>query len=143
MAGPNGVSSSTGNRFLDLVPSDTRDRLLDAVTPHQLVEGEILHESGQPISAVYLPTTGIISLLAVTPSGSAVEAGIVGREGFAGIPGVLGRDAPRNTRSMSQIRGAALKVETKIFVEAMESSEALDRLVNAYINAVWSETAQI
>jgi CRP-like cAMP-binding protein len=142
MVGPDDVSTSTGNEFLDRVPSDARDRLFDAATPHELVEGEILQECGEAISTIYLPTTGIISLLAVTGSGSAVEAGLVGREGFAGIPGVLGRDAPRNLQAMSQIAGQALAVETKLVVEEMQESEELARLVNAYINAVWAETAQ-
>ncbi|HEY2802561.1 MAG TPA: Crp/Fnr family transcriptional regulator [Actinomycetota bacterium] len=142
MIGPDDVSTSTGNGFLDRAPSDARDRLFEAATPHELVEGEILHESGQSIDTIYLPTTGIISLLAVTRSGSAVEAGLVGREGFAGIPGVLGRDAPRNVQAMSQIAGQALAVEMKLVVEEMDTSDDLAGLVKAYINAVWAETAQ-
>jgi len=142
MTGPDDVSISTGNGFLDRVPSDARDRLFDAATPYELVEGEILHEPAQAIDTIYLPTTGIVSLLAVTRSGSAVEAGLVGREGFAGIPGVLGRDAPRNVRAMSQISGQALAVETKLVVEEIDASDDLASLVNAYLNAVWAETSQ-
>jgi CRP-like cAMP-binding protein len=142
MVGPDDVFTSTGNGFLDRAPAGARDRLFNAATPHELVEGEILHEPGQAIETIYLPTTGIISLLAVTESGSAVEAGLVGREGFAGIPGVLGRDAPRNLQAMSQIAGQSLAVETKLVVEEMDASDELASLVNAYLNAVWAETAQ-
>jgi CRP-like cAMP-binding protein len=142
MISPDDVSTSTGNGFLDRAPARARDRLFDAATAHELVEGEILHEPGQTIETIYLPTTGIISLLAVSRSGSAVEAGLVGREGFAGIPGVLGRDAPRNLQAMSQIAGQALAVETKLVIEEMDASDELASLVKGYINAVWAETAQ-
>ena len=142
MIDPDDVFTSTGNGFLDRAPSTARDRLFEAATPRELVEGEILQEPGETIETIYLPTTGIISLLAVTRSGSAVEAGLVGREGFAGIPGVLGRDAPGNLQAMSQIAGQALAVETKLVVEEMDASDELASLVKGYINAVWAETAQ-
>ncbi len=142
MIDPDDVFTSTGNGFLDRAPSAARDRLFEAATLRELVEGEILQEPGEPIETIYLPTTGIISLLAVTRSGSAVEAGLVGREGFAGIPGVLGRDAPQNLQAMSQIAGQALAVETKLVVEEMDASDELANLVKGYINAVWAETAQ-
>lgn len=128
--------------MLDRAPSDVRSDLLPAARPHRLGEGEILQDAAEPIKTIYLPTSGIISLVTTAADGTAVEAGLVGREGFAGIPAVLGRDSPRNVRAMSQIEGDALAVDADVFLQAFDSSEVFADLVKGYINAVWAETAQ-
>ena len=54
----------------------------------QLISNVLLHEQGAAIERIYFPLSGMLSLLAVMPSGEAIETGIVGAEGL------LGGDAP-------------------------------------------------
>jgi len=49
----------------------------------------ILHEAGK-LKFVYFPNRGLISLVVIMKSGKTVEAGIVGNEGFTGIPAAVG-----------------------------------------------------
>jgi CRP-like cAMP-binding protein len=142
MAGSGNVSQTTGNALLDQAPDEVKGTLLPSSRPHEILEGEILLEAAEPIKAIYLPTSGIISLVTTMREGSAVEAGLVGREGFAGISALLGREPPGNIRAMGQIPGDALEVDVDTFLDAFASSTAFRDVANGYINAVWAETAQ-
>jgi CRP-like cAMP-binding protein len=142
VADPGTVARPSGNVLLDRVPPDVRAGLVQSSRLFPLMEGETLHEAGEPIKAVYFPTKGIVSVVTVMADGTAVEAGTIGREGVAGISAALGRETPGNLRTMAQISGEALKVEVEAFRQALADSEDLHDLVQAYIQAVWAETAQ-
>ena len=142
MVGSAKIEHAPTSGFLDRAPENARQELLRSARAHDLVEGEILQDVGEPIKTIYLPASGIISLLAVSKEGLSVEAGLVGREGFAGISALLGRESPGNVRAMSQIEGKALEVDADVFGHAMETSEEFSNLAKGYINAVWAETAQ-
>jgi hypothetical protein len=59
-----------------------------AIQPHlkpiRLEHRKILFEMGNPVDAVYFPTTAIISLVVGLSSGEMVEAAMVGRDGVVG-----------------------------------------------------------
>ena len=61
--------------YLDLVPINMGGRLADA---------------GEEMKYVYFPASGIISFVYVLKSGSTAEIGLVGREGFFGVPILFG-----------------------------------------------------
>jgi CRP-like cAMP-binding protein len=142
VADPGTVVHPSGNALLDRIPPEVRDTLVESSRFFPLMEGEILHEAGEPIKAVYFPTKGIISVVTVMADGTAVEAGTIGREGVAGISAALGREAPGNLRAMAQISGESLEVDAEAFRKALESSHELHDLIQSYIQAVWAETAQ-
>jgi hypothetical protein len=50
----------------------------------------VLFETGDTIRHVYFPSRSIVSLLTVIDRHEALEIGLVGREGMAGIPLALG-----------------------------------------------------
>ena len=65
--------------------------------------GTRLVEPNTPIEHVYFLEEGIASVVATTPQGRRIEAGIIGREGLSGIPVLLGWIAPR-TSALSRPR---------------------------------------
>jgi CRP-like cAMP-binding protein len=79
-----------------------RNRLLAALAPEDLaqlsprlepVEFSIRHViqvPEEPITAVYFPETGWISMVALLADGGAAEVGLIGREGMVGLPLALG-----------------------------------------------------
>src|ERR1044072_6771697 len=58
--------------------------------PLTLKFGEVLHEPGVPIAHVYFPVDCVISLLARTEDGRALQVGLVGYEGMVDISLALG-----------------------------------------------------
>jgi CRP-like cAMP-binding protein len=86
---------------------------------------------GAPIEAVYFPETGYASMLATMEDGDAAEVGLVGREGFVGLPVLLGADFD-DVEAMVQNPGTALRMGTAAFREALERIPALRTLLLRY-----------
>src|SRR5258707_8457147 len=74
----------TGNLLLAALPREEFDRFSDQLEVVSLNLGVTLYIPEEPITYVYFPTEGIVSLLAVLEGGESVETGVVGREGMVG-----------------------------------------------------------
>jgi CRP-like cAMP-binding protein len=123
-----------------LPPSELR-----ALIPHlRLVHlkcGQLLSDSGQPIKAVYFPTTAVISLLCLMKDGASVEVAAVGREGVAGVPVLTGGNAmPSRIEVSSEGYGYALNAQH--FKHEFERSALINRLMLLYIQALMTQIAQ-
>ena len=81
----NGAAQSSSNHLLDRVPPDERARMDSCLEPVLLVAGQVLYEPGQPLTHVFLPLTGMISLVAVMSDGRTAEGMTIGREGAAAL----------------------------------------------------------
>jgi CRP-like cAMP-binding protein len=64
-----------------------------------LPQREVCFDAGDLIQRVYFPTGGLISLVVSTDKGDLIEAGIIGREGAAGLQSILGQRFFFSTRS--------------------------------------------
>jgi CRP-like cAMP-binding protein len=53
--------------------------------PHQ-----ILHEAGETIRSGFFLNDGLASVLSVQPGGQSVEVGSIGKDGFVGLPVIVG-----------------------------------------------------
>ena len=74
----------------------------------------VLYEPGEEIKSVYFINTGLQSVLAVQPDGKSVEVGLIGKEGFVGIPIIAGfRSSP--TRVITQGDGTAYRADVDTF----------------------------
>jgi CRP-like cAMP-binding protein len=85
------LDKSFGNQVLDsLLPADSA-RILPHLQCTNLKLRLGLETAGRPITSVYFPTSGIISLIAVsTNKRDRAEVGLVGREGMTGLAVILG-----------------------------------------------------
>ena len=90
------------NHILLSLPREECNLLLSKLEFVRLKTYHVLHEPGDTLKSVYFCNTGLISILAVFPDGKSVEVGLVGKEGFIGVPLVTGfRTA--STRAVTQI----------------------------------------
>ena len=93
------------------------------------------------ITNVYFPLSGMVSMLAVLKSGEAIEAGIIGREGFVG--GYVG---PRGWRSLGhavmQMAGEVMRLNVRHFKKAYDASDELRILINGYQSVVYFQAQQ-
>jgi CRP-like cAMP-binding protein len=120
-------------------------KTLALIEPHlhkiKLAQGFVLQETGEPVTNVYFPLSGMVSMLAVLKSGAAIEAGIIGREGYVG--GYLG---PRGWRpfghAVMQMAGEVLRLNVRHFKKAYDASDELRILTNGYQSAVHFQAQQ-
>lgn len=65
----------------------------------------------QPVEYAYFVLTGLISTDALTSSGESVEVGVIGREGFSGLAGLLGHPQMQH---VVQVQGAGLGLRIRL-----------------------------
>jgi CRP-like cAMP-binding protein len=104
--------------------------------------GRVICEPGDPISHVHFPLDCLISLLAAVDDGDALEVGLVGREGLAGMPLALGNPTSP-VRELVQGAGRALRMPARRFVEELERAPGLRRLVDRCVFVAMSTAMQI
>ena len=100
-----------------------------------------LHEPHQPHRFAYFPNDGLISLVVVMAIGKTVEAGIVGNEGVAGLPAVLGLGRSP-LREVMQISGHGFRVKILSLERMLESTPDLRRILNRYAMILGLHVAQ-
>ena len=130
------ASAVFGNRLLDaLSPAD-----LESLTPHlepvSLTNKQILAKPGAPIEHVYFVQRGVVSLVQPLDDGAMIEVGMIGREGFVGLPALLGATSSP-LEAMVQIPGSALRMPAGTFREAAGRSSALLGLLHRYAQAFY------
>ncbi len=90
-----------------------------------------LSEPNEPIEYVYFLNSGLISTDALTEKGESVEVGVIGREGFAGLPALL--DQPQMSHSvMMQGVGEGLRIRSSILRDQFVKGGMLQRLVHTF-----------
>jgi CRP-like cAMP-binding protein len=103
---------------------------------------QVLHESGDTLKSVYLPNSGLISILSVFPDGKCVEVGLIGKEGFIGLPITAGfRTA--NTRAVVQIEASAFRMSADTLAAILEESPTLARKLQQLAQVMSMEVTQI
>ncbi|MGA2350436.1 MAG: Crp/Fnr family transcriptional regulator [Terracidiphilus sp.] len=118
------------------------ERLAPNLVLVELERGRILHEAGEPVTTVYFLEQGICSVVVTMKNGSTVEAGIIGRDAFVGIPAVLGTGQSSN-RAYIQLPGSGFSIKAKILREQMShpSGELRSCLFRA-MQGILAQTAQ-
>ena len=124
----------TANRILGALPDEEYARLDPHLMPVTLGLRQIINKPHEPITHVYFPENAMISLVANTSDGASVEVGVVGREGVAGVPALLGVDATPN-ESMVQIADGALKMRAEVARAEFKRGGVFQDLVLRYVQA--------
>lgn len=75
----------SANHLLARVAAKDRKTLFARLEPVTLISGSTLYEPGVPLTHVYFPSSGMISLIARTGDGLSAEAATIGREGAVGM----------------------------------------------------------
>jgi CRP-like cAMP-binding protein len=138
-----GVAPGEGierNRLLATLEPEELDVLIPVLESVPLVTGMPIYEPDEPISHVYFPISGIISMVSEMEEGT-VEVGTVGREGMAGLALIL-RARTMPTRAFVQVPGHAYRMRDVDLFDAMRQSPRFERLLYRYALALFDQTAQ-
>src|ERR1044071_7034855 len=119
------------NKILLGLSSKERDILFPRLEFVRLKLHQVLHEAGETIKSGYFVNTGLMSVLAVQPDGKSVEVGLIGKEGFVGLPLLVGyRSSP--TRVVAQSDGTAYRCDAQTLMRMVRQSPALERQLHRY-----------
>ena len=134
------VTAPVTNLLLDTLQAKDREQLLNHSEHMELNIGEVLYRTGEAIPHIYFPTGGFISLVAPIDSTN-LEVGLVGNEGMLGITLLLGIDIAPFT-ALVQGAGTALRIKVPLFLQILEQSPELHRVLKRYLYVTMSQLAQ-
>jgi CRP-like cAMP-binding protein len=129
------------NRLLAALPALELTLLLPKLREISLNYTETIYEAGDVIRHVYFPNSGIISLLSAVEKRAVLEVGIVGNEGFVGLPVFLGVETSNN-RAIVQGEGAAWEMKTEDFLALCRNGGTLSRLLQRYTHSLLTQISQ-
>src|SRR3954454_15277874 len=132
--------ASVRNRLLATLTPDDFDLLQPHLVAVPLEMRHWLIAAGEPIQHVYFPERGIVSILADTTEGK-IEVGMIGPEGVAGLPVVLGIERSPHSY-LVQAEGEALRITAPDLRTAMQYSPSLHARLLRYAHALMVQTAQ-
>ena len=132
---------SPRNKLLQSLSAEDFAHLRPMLELVPLTDRRTLHTPGIPFRHVYFIESGLVAVLAKVGNGRAVEVWVVGREGFTGVPIVLGMASSAHFRVI-QVRGMAYRIDAGDLLRAMNEIEALRPLLLRYVHAVLVETSQ-
>jgi CRP-like cAMP-binding protein len=128
------------NRLLVALQKDEYDHLLPHLEKVSLPLREILYEANGPITHVFFPLVGVVSLV-IMDSGFTLEVGIIGNEGMVGTPVFLESDRSP-TMAIAQIPGEAMRMEVKAFQKEMKRHGPLFGLVQRHTQTLINQISQ-
>ncbi|MEO7336832.1 MAG: Crp/Fnr family transcriptional regulator [Caldimonas sp.] len=128
------------NHLLAALPADEWKRWLPQLELVDLTLGQVIYESGGPVSHVYFPTTAIVSLLYVMENGASAEIAVVGNEGLVGIALFMGSESTPN-RAVVQSAGKGFRMRPSVLKEEFKRAPVLHLLLR-YTSALMCQMAQ-
>jgi CRP-like cAMP-binding protein len=130
------------NKILLTLPSEEWQQVRPKLELVRLKLHHLLYEAGDTVKSAYFINDGMISVLAVQPDGSSVEVGLIGSEGFVGLPLLVGfRSSP--SRFITQADGSAYRCGADTFKELLPRCPELAQSLNRYSQQLAMQTTQI
>lgn len=131
----NSISQSApGNLLLRALPRQELVLLEPWIERVSLQAGDNLAVPGQPVTSIFFPEAGIVSLHDVLADGTRVGIGIIGLEGLTGWFALLG--CPASPHEAVVVGGStALRVDTDQLLRVCEQSPMLNTLLLRFVQA--------
>ncbi len=139
---PDGNGTQLQNKILLGLPRHERERVLPKLELLRLQSRQMLHDVGDTLQSAYFCNTGLISILSVFSDGKSVEVGLIGQEGFLGLPLVAGfRSA--STRAVAQIEGTAFRIGADSLQTILAECPELERGLQQFSQIMAMQATQI
>ncbi len=102
----------------------------------------ILTEMAEPIEFCYFLNSGVASIIHVMTDGKSVEVGLTGKEGFVGLPLVVGYSTSP-TRAIVQIKAKGYKIRAQDLKNALRNCPRLEESLHRYSQELSIQAIQI
>lgn len=137
-----GDGNHVGNLILLGLSDEDYTEVLPRLELVRLKLHQVLYEAGETIKSGYFISSGVISVLAVQPDGKSIEVGLIGREGFVGLPLLVGYHTSP-TRTVTQGDGVAYRCSAQDLTSLMEKVPALEKQLHRFAYKLAMQTTQI
>jgi CRP-like cAMP-binding protein len=122
------------NYLLAALQHQDLGKFFSDLEPVSLSLRQILCQAGAPFEHVYFIEHGVASVLTTMANGTNVEVGMIGNEGVAGLPAVLG-GAISDQLIIVQAPGPALRMGAAKCADAFDQSAAVRRVFLRFTEA--------
>jgi CRP-like cAMP-binding protein len=129
------------NGLLACVPPDELEQLCPHLEAFRLEPNRFFVPAEEPVSHVYFPRAGMMSLIVTASDGGTVQVAAVGREGMLGVSVVLEANHPPFEMAC-QVPGAALRMPAGSFMRFARELPAFRRLLLRYALGLLHEAAR-
>ena len=137
-----GAGNPIRNDILCQLPAEEFGALVPKLELVRMQPRQVLHEAGETLRSAYFCNTGLISMLNVLSDGKMVEVGLLGKEGFAGLPLIAGFKTSA-TRAVVQIEGTAFRVDVDSLTQLLPQSSRLERKLQQFSQIMAMQATQI
>jgi CRP-like cAMP-binding protein len=138
---PHPIQATVRNRILAALPAQEFKLAAEKLHRVELALGESLHRAGEPIEEVFFVDSGFISALTMLSDGVALEIGLIGAEGVAGVSVMLGA-TNSYSETMCQTGGGAYRISTAALKEVVAKAPHLRDLLLRYAHVFHVQVAQ-
>jgi len=131
----------TGNRILSAMTQPDVARLRPHLDEVWLERDQVLYRSDSPVTRVYFPHDGLVSLMTVLRDGPRVQAAIIGRDGVVGLPMIANHQiSPSQTLVQAPCEAAVISADQ--LNKAMQESATLRSLLGRFVHAFLAQVLQ-
>lgn len=133
---------TTRNLTLASLPRPVLDKLAPHLSRINLPQGTLLIKPAREIQWIYFLEHGMASMNSIDLAGTAVEVGIVGRDGIVGVSALLGQRQTKNAVTM-QGAGDGLRMRAEVLREHMAANGEFTRAMHTFVYALLEQTTQL
>ncbi|KPF50440.1 Crp/Fnr family transcriptional regulator [beta proteobacterium AAP51] len=135
------VEDARRNQLIAALPDEEWRRWQPLLEWVEMPLGQVMYESGRPLSHVYFPTTSIVSLLYVMEDGASAEIAVVGNEGVVGISLFMGGETTPS-RAVVQSAGQGWRLRSRAVKTEFDHPGPVMHLLLRYTQALITQMAQ-
>jgi len=135
------VVSRPSNRLLQLLPAAEFQSLHPQLETVELAKGTVLTEAGAPVQHVYLPHSGVVSVMVSLSEGQTVEVAMLGRDSLIGTSAALD-DGPALADAVVVVPGLASVLKTEDLRTATDRNPGLRKLLVRHEQALLVQAQQ-
>jgi CRP-like cAMP-binding protein len=131
-----------GNLILRSLPRKELAQLIPSLELVRLKLHQVLHETGETIRSVYFLNEGLGSVLTSQPDGKTVEVGLIGREGFVGLPVIFGFKTS-GLRVVTQADGTGYRVDVNALLKVLPDCPELQGHLQRFAMLLGMQSTQL
>ena len=136
-----GSSLPIANQILNKLPPEEYERLSPYLEHITLSLGDVLYYPQDPITHVYFPNRGTLSVISTFKDGGGVEVGVVGNEGMFGLNVILGSVTTPH-EALVQLPGDGFRISADLIKTEFKKGGILQDLLLRYTQALIIQIAQ-